>query len=74
MKFTKKNEPTLKPIGALYPGDLFLQPNEDDIYMFLATNGGFEGVNLSTGVVERFDCFLDVNPVEGELHWNYRTE
>ena len=75
MKFTKKYEPTMKPIGSLYLGSLFLKSisPEEDIYMLLATNG-FEGVNLSTGEVEKFDVFLEVIPVEGELVWNYCAE
>lgn len=73
MKFTKKGKATARPIGALYSGDLFASPNEPDIYMFLEGNG-FKGVNLATGEVEKFDEFMDVIPIDGELVWNYSTE
>jgi len=75
MRFTKKdNDPISKPIGALYPGDLFFHPGENDIYMFISTPGRFEGVNLATGEVERFDELMSVVLVEGELVWEYRAE
>lgn len=75
MKFTKKNEHTRKTIGSLTSGTLFFQPNENDIYVLLASHGiQYEGANLSTGEVERFDKLLNVIPVDGELIWHYCDE
>lgn len=73
MKFKKKGDYVRKPIGALYPGDLFFLPNEEDIYMFLESNDN-EGVNLATGEVVRFEEFMDAIPIDGELVWNFRAE
>ena len=73
MKFTKKGKATERPIGTLCSGDLFASPNEPDIYMFLEGNE-FEGVNLLTGEVEKFDEFMNIIPIDGELVWNYSTE
>lgn len=57
MKFIKAYAPIKKSIYSLLPGEFFIYPNENNIYIFLSS---FECVNLFTGKVEELRRCCDV--------------